>query len=169
MYAGHAALALYAKAKRPRVPIALLVPIAFGPDWIQLIADALGHYDRAISHSLVSVGIGATLAAAIYWITTRRSADAAAVWLTYVSHWPADFITGIKPTWPGGPMVGLLLYTHPVWDALLESVVVVLCWLAYRQSLAGPTRRRAVLLLIPLGLIGMQIGFEAILYGKVEG
>lgn len=169
MYAGHAALALLAKAKRPRVPIALLVPIAFAPDWIEWIADALGHHDRAISHSLVSVGIGASLTALIYWLTTRQRADAAIVWLTYVSHWPADFITGLKPTWPGGPMVGLLLYTHPVWDALLECALVVACWLAYRRTLAARTRRRAILLLIPLGLIGMQIAFEAVQYGRVEG
>jgi membrane-bound metal-dependent hydrolase YbcI (DUF457 family) len=169
VYAGHAALALLAKAKRPRVPIALLVPIAFAPDWIEWIADALGHHDRAISHSLVSVGIGASLTALIYWLTTRQRADAAIVWLTYVSHWPADFITGLKPTWPGGPMVGLLLYTHPVWDALLECALVVACWLAYRRTLAARTQRRAILLLIPLGLIGMQIAFEAVQYGRVEG
>jgi membrane-bound metal-dependent hydrolase YbcI (DUF457 family) len=164
VYAGHAALALFAKAKRPRVPIALLVPIAFGPDWIEWIAGALGHHNRAISHSLVSVGVGGCLAALFYWLTTRQLADAAVVGLTYVSHWPADFITGLKPTWPGGPMVGLLLYTHPVWDALLESVLVVACWLAYRRTLVTPTRRRAILLLIPLGLVGMQIAFEAAIH-----
>ena len=147
----------------------MLVPIAFAPDWIEWIADALGHHDRAISHSLVSVGIGASLTALIYWLTTRQRADAAIVWLTYVSHWPADFITGLKPTWPGGPMVGLLLYTHPVWDALLECALVVACWLAYRRTLAARTQRRAILLLIPLGLIGMQIAFEAVQYGRVEG
>jgi hypothetical protein len=169
VYAGHAALALLAKAKRPRVPIALLVPIAFAPDWIEWIADAFGHHDRAISHSLVSVGIGASLTALIYWLTTRQPADAAVVWLTYVSHWPADFITGLKPTWPGGPTVGLHLYAHPMWDALLECALVVACWLAYRRTLAAPTRRRAILLLIPLGLIAMQIAFEAVQYGRVEG
>ena len=169
MYAGHAAIATFVKGRRPRISIALLVPVAFAPDWIEWIADALGHHDRAISHSLVSVGIGASLTALIYWLTTRQRADASIVWLTYVSHWPADFITGLKPTWPGGPMVGLLLYTHPVWDALLECALVVACWLAYRRTLAARTRRRAILLLIPLGLIGMQIAFEAVQYGRVEG
>jgi hypothetical protein len=170
VYVGHAALALLADAKRPRIPIALLVPVAFAPDWVEWIADALGRHDRAISHSLVSVGIGATVVALIYWLTTREPADAALIWLTYTSHWPADFITGLKPTWSGGPMVGLLLYKHPVWDALLECVIVVVCWLVYRQSLVPPTRRRATLQLIPLGLIGMQIGFEAMQqYGRVGG
>ena len=44
MYAGHAGIALYAKSRAQRVPIALLVPVAFAPDWIQwtLIAFGLG-------------------------------------------------------------------------------------------------------------------------------
>jgi hypothetical protein len=81
----------------------------------------------------VSVGVGASLAALLYWLSTRATADAIAVWLTYASHWPADFITGLKPTWPGGPTVGLSLYNHPVWDAVLECAIVVLAWVAYRR------------------------------------
>jgi membrane-bound metal-dependent hydrolase YbcI (DUF457 family) len=161
VYAGHAALALLAKAKRPQIAIALLVPMAFAPDWVEWLADALGHHNREISHSIVSVGIGASVVALIYWLATRVAADAAVVWLVYASHWPADYITGLKPTWPGGPMVGLLLYTHPALDALLESALIVVCWLAYRRSLPPPSRRRPMLALIPLGLIAMQLGFEA--------
>lgn len=159
MFAGHAALALAAKATRPRVALALLVPVAFAPDVIEWIADALGHHNREISHSLVSVGIGATVVGLAYWLMTRGTVDAVVVWLTYVSHWPADYITGLKPTWPGGPMVGLLLYTRPALDVWVESGLVVVCWLAYRQSLPRRARRRAMLMLVPLGLIAMQIGF----------
>ena len=159
MFAGHAALALLAKAKRPRVAISLLVPVAFAPDLVELVGDALGHHNREISHSLVSVGIGATVVALVYWLVKRVAADAAVLWLTYVSHWPADYITGLKPTWPTGPMVGLLLYTRPVADACLESALVVVCWLAYRQSL--PTARRRVgLLVVPIALIAMQLAFD---------
>jgi membrane-bound metal-dependent hydrolase YbcI (DUF457 family) len=160
VYAGHAALALLAKAKRPRIAIALLVPIAFAPDLIEWIAAALGHHNREISHSIVSVGLGASVVALAYWLVTRVVADAAVVWLLYVSHWPADYITGLKPTWPGGPMVGLLLYTRPVLDALLESALVVVCWFVYRESLPAPARRRVMLALMPLGLIAMQLGFQ---------
>jgi hypothetical protein len=160
VFAGHAALALFGKANRPHVPLALLVVVAFAPDCIEVIADALGHHNREISHSLVSVGIGATTVALVYWVATRVAADAAVVWLTYLSHWPADYITGLKPTWPSGPMVGLLLYTRPVADACLESTLVVLCWLAYWRSLPA-RRRRPTLLLVPLGLIALQLIFDA--------
>src|SRR4051812_11176780 len=33
VYAGHAALAMFAKGVRPRISLALLVPVAFAPDW----------------------------------------------------------------------------------------------------------------------------------------
>jgi hypothetical protein len=159
VYAGHAALAALAKGRRPRIPIALLVPIAFAPDWIEWIADAFDYHDRVLSHSLVSVSIGATVAALVYWGVAREPGDAAVVWLTYVSHWAADFITGMKPTWPGGPEVGLMLYAHPLADVAVESVLVAICWLVYRASLPGPSRSPAILWLGPLGLIGMQLVF----------
>ena len=162
MYVGHAALATLAKGRRPRIPIALLVPVAFAPDWVEWIADAFGDHNRVLSHSLVSVGIGATVVALVYWLTSRSAVDAAVLWLTYASHWPADFITGMKPTWPGGPTVGLMLYDHALWDVIVESVLVVLCWLYYRRSIPLEARRRSVVFLIPLGMIGMQILFGAV-------
>jgi hypothetical protein len=162
VYAGHAAIATFVKGRRPRIPLALLVPIAFAPDWIEWIGDATGHHNRMLSHSLVSVGIGATLVALVYGGVTRHAGDALAVWLTYVSHWAADFITGTKPTWPGGPEVGLMLYAHPLGDASLECALIVVCWLVYRRALPAESRRRALVWIAPLGLIAMQLVFGAI-------
>ena len=161
MYAGHAALALFAKAKRPRVPLALLVPVAFAPDWIEWIFSAFGHRNQQISHSLISVGIGAPLVALIYGATQRDWSGALAVWLTYASHWAADFLTGRKPTWPNGPMVGLYLYTKPAVDATIEFAVIAVCWFVYRQSLPRESRQRMVGWLIPVGLVAMHIAFLA--------
>lgn len=141
MYAGHAAIALLVKGVRPRIPLAVLVPVAFAPDWVEYVLDALGQHDRALSHSLVSVGIGAIAVGLLYWLWRRMPGDAVAVALTYVSHWAADFITGIKPTWPGGPEVGLMLYRFPIADVVLESIVIALCSIAYLRSLPSDRRR----------------------------
>lgn len=162
MYVGHAAIAALLKGKRPRVPIALLVPLAFAPDWIDSFSHVVHRPNSVLSHSLVSVAIGATTCGLLYWLWSRNAGDALVVWLAYASHWPADLITGVKPTWPTGPTVGFGLYAHPGWDLLLESGLVVVCWLAYRRSLPVESRRRSIGLLIPLGLIGMQIVFEAL-------
>ena len=162
MYAGHAALALVAKSKRPTIALALLIPVAFAPDWLKVIVAFLGHPNRQLTHSLVSVGLGATLVALAYYASTRSSTDAAVLWLTYASHWPADYVTGIKPTWPGGPDVGLLMYGVQYADVTIESALVVVCWLIYRRSLPPESRRRAINYLIPMGLIGLQILFDAL-------
>jgi len=159
VYAGHAALALLAKAKRPRVPLAVLVPVAFAPDWIEWIFTAFGRRNQEISHSFVSIGIGATLVALIYGLSRRDRSGAFIVWLTYASHWPADFFTGLKPTWPGGPTVGLYLYKQPLADAAIEFAVIALCWLAYRQSIPAVARQRAIGWLMPLGLVAMHVAF----------
>ncbi len=169
MYAGHAGLALYAKTLRPRVPMAVLVPVAYAPDWIQwLLAAAGGPRNPSISHSLVSVILGATIVAGLYAVVSRSRADAAIVWLTYFSHWPADFVTGSKAIWPNGPEVGLNLYHYATTDVILESIVVVLCWLAYRRSLPPASRERLVGWAIPAGLIAFQIGFVLIQYPSIH-
>lgn len=152
---------MLAKSARPRIPMALLVPVAFAPDWIEWFFDPTGHRNREISHSLVSIGIGATIVAFSYLLATGDRISAGVVWLTYASHWPADFITGLKPTWPGGPMVGLFLYRHPIADTIVESLIVLACWLVYRASLPRASRNRAVGFLVPIGLIAMQIAFFA--------
>jgi len=124
VYVGHAALAALLKGKRPRVPIALLIPVAFAPDWIDSFSHLLHRPNNEISHSLVSVIVGATVCGLLYWLWSKNAVDGLVVWLAYASHWPADFITGVKPTWPNGPMVGLGLYENPGWDLLVESVLV---------------------------------------------
>lgn len=159
MYAGHAALAMLAKGKRPRIPIALLVPVAFAPDWLDLLSHAVHRPSPMLSHSVLSVAIGATAVALVYALWRRDIADAGVVWLTYASHWPADYLTGYKPTWPGGPWLGQMLYARPKADLVLESVLVLVCWLVYCRSLAPTTRRHPAAYLIPIGLIAMQMAF----------
>ena len=168
MYAGHAAIAMAVKGLCPRIPIAVLVPVAFAPDWVQWVVGLSGRQNRMYSHSLVSVGVLASVAALAYWPWSRQPRDAVFVWLTYVSHWPADFITGIKPTWPGGPEVGLGLYAHPLADIALESGVVALCWLVYRASLPRKSRRDRIGWLMPIGLMAMQVGFAVIQEPEVK-
>lgn len=159
MYAGHAALALLVKGRRPRIPLLLLVPVAFAPDWIDLLSHVVHRPSPMVSHSILSVAIGATALAVAYGLARRAVTDAAVVWLTYASHWPADYLTGYKPTWPGGPWLGQMLYARPTADLVVESVLVLICWLVYRRSLSPTARRHPASYLIPIGLIAMQLAF----------
>lgn len=49
-------------------------------------------------------------------------------------HLPADYLTGHKILVPGGEMVGLNFYNHPVWDFVIEVPLVVLGWFLSRRS-----------------------------------
>jgi hypothetical protein len=62
-------------------------------------------------------------------------------------------VTGLKPTWPGGPIIGLQLYAHPLGDLVVETAVLVIGWLVYRRSLPPESRshRLSWALLLLLG------------------
>lgn len=143
MRLGHIGFALLAKTARPRLSLALLIPVTYGPDLVEGAFDVIGNHNRILSHSLVSVGLIATVTALTVFLWRRSGADALAVWLVYVSHWPADYLTGLKPTWPGGPTVGLQLYDRPVIDWTMELALLAACWLVYRK-LSSPSDRMAL-------------------------
>ena len=143
MRLGHLAFPLLARTTRPRLSFALLIPVAYGPDIVEAAFKVVSRHNRELSHSLISVGLFATVLALAVLIKRRSRADALAVWLVYVSHWPADFITGHKPTWPGGPTVGLDLYDRPWIDATLELALLAASWIVYRK-LSPPSDRMAL-------------------------
>lgn len=133
MRVGHAGVALAAKRFCPRVPFWLLLGAAYGPDIIDVVLRVFSRENRELSHSLVAVGICATVVAAAYAILRRDVGGASVLWLTYALHWPADFITGSKPTWPGGPQVGLNLYDRPVLVWIVDFAVLGIGWWIYRS------------------------------------
>jgi len=162
MYAGHAAIATLVKGKRPQLSLALLVAAAYGPDWIDVLTHVVHHPNPDLSHSLVSVvfvSLVLTLSAASF---LGNAFDAFLVGATYASHWLVDCVTGLKPTWPGGPQVGWHLYDSPRRDFALESAIVVACWLVYRASLRRDVRNAIAAYLMPIGLIALQAGFALV-------
>jgi membrane-bound metal-dependent hydrolase YbcI (DUF457 family) len=159
MFTGHAGLALVAKRLSPRTPLPLLVAAAYGPDIVEIVGD-IDRRHIMLSHSLVSVVLASVLLAATYAMIARPGAAAAVtVGLTYLSHWPADVVTSVKPTWPGGPELGLHLYDHPVYDFALEAAIVTVCWLAYRPSVHVSGHRRVPAVAILAGLVAAQAGY----------
>jgi membrane-bound metal-dependent hydrolase YbcI (DUF457 family) len=92
------------------------------------------------SHSIPAIALLTLSASAVYLVATRDIIGAGFVAALVVSHVLGDYVTGLKPTWPGGPMIGLRLYRVPQWDFAVEGIVVLLGWLVYRASL--PRERR---------------------------
>lgn len=162
MYTGHAGLALFAKSRSRRLSLALLVAVAFAPDWIEWAMGAKrGAATRAtmLSHSIISVAAGATLAALLALAVRRSGREAFTLFALYVSHWLADFLTGRKPTWPHGPTVGLGLYDHPFVDFAMEAAICIACSVAYLRTLPEG-EGRVPRWTVPAVLVALQAAFN---------
>ena len=68
-----------------------------------------------LSHSIPSVAVFGVVLALLYYVAGRDWRSSALVGAVVVSHAVADYATGLKPTWPGGPYIGLQLYRRPRW------------------------------------------------------
>src|ERR1700675_2801822 len=143
MYIGHLGVALAGKGLRRTAPLWLLIVATQGCDWVQAVAcvAAPGGPSAMWSHSFAAVAALAAALSLVAYLLTGDRGIAALTGTVAVSHLLADYVTGVKPTWPGGPMIGLDLYAHPVGDLAFETVVLIVGWLFYRRSL--PPRARS--------------------------
>ncbi|MGH7668900.1 MAG: metal-dependent hydrolase [Gemmatimonadaceae bacterium] len=135
MITGHLGLALGARAVDPEAPVSWLVVAAMAPDIADFGLAAFGicNPDGEYTHSLVAVVATAlVLGAAAFWWSRRRRM-ALVIGALVVSHLLADYLTGTKALWIGGPVFGLNLYRWPLADLVLEAAVVTAGWWAGRR------------------------------------
>lgn len=143
MYAGHVGFGLGAYSLRKTLPLWLLLVAAQIPDWLDagycLANTSRGPYG-IYTHGFVPIGAAAVILALVAYAITRDVTGAVIVALVVASHWPLDYLTGIKPTWPGGPIMGMNLYARPLVDFVLESATILAGWLLYRRTLPRSVR-----------------------------
>ena len=142
MYVGHVGAALGAKRFDRRIGLGVLIIAAYAPDWVDAGLCLAGKSNpvEMLSHSVPAVALLALAAFAGYGIVTRDWRAGAVLSAVVVSHVLLDFITGHKPTWPGGPTIGLGLYSHPIADFLAEAIVLGTGASLYAGTLASRTR-----------------------------
>ena len=160
MYGGHIGIALAGKGIQWTIPLWVLLLATQLPDWTDAAACAAGISSPPsgmLSHSLAAVAVQGGSLAVVYYAAARDATAAALVGLVVVSHAIADYATGLKPTWPGGPWIGLQLYQQPAIDFVLEAIVIVVGWLVYRRSLPPDRRRSTPVMLMLFTLILLQL------------
>lgn len=162
MYVGHVGAALGAKRVVPSIALGTFVIAAYLPDWMDATLCVTGRYHDAqmYSHSVPAVLVLAVLAGATQF-KRQGIGPALAVAAVVISHVLLDYLTGIKPTWPGGPFIGLEIYRHPVVDVIVESALIIVGWLWYRQTLPRPARKLNDSSLMLLLLLLLQAGVDA--------
>ena len=162
MYIGHVGAALAAKRFRASIGLLVLLVATYVPDWVDGGLCVAGVYnpEGMLSHSIPAVLLFALVGFSLYAARTRDRTGALIIAGLIVSHMLLDWITGYKPTWPGGPMIGLRLYSHPVVDFVVEGLVIVAGALLYARTL--PARRRPWIdVAIMLGaLLLLQLGID---------
>lgn len=160
MYAGHVGFGLGAYSFRKTLPLWLVLIAAEIPDWLDAgycLADADRGPFGMHTHGLVPVAGAAIIAAVFTYALTRDMIGALIVALVVASHWGLDYFTGIKPTWPGGPIVGMNLYARPFVDFALETATILVGWLLYRRTLPESVRNHGWTYATLFALCALQI------------
>jgi membrane-bound metal-dependent hydrolase YbcI (DUF457 family) len=161
VYLGHVGIALGARGMRRDVSLLVLLVATYAPDWIDAGLCVGGAYDpRGMwSHSLPAVALLAGVVLTTFRVKRLDMVSALVVCAVVVSHMVLDWITGYKPTWPGGPMIGLRLYSQPAANLVLETVVILIGVSLYRRSLP----RRASPWIDLAAMAGLLIVMQAII------
>ncbi len=162
MYIGHVGAALAAKRVRASIGLFALLVATYVPDWVDsgLCLAGIDNPRGILSHSAPAVVLFSLAGFALYAFKTRDRTAALVVAGVILSHMPLDWVTGYKPTWPGGPMIGLGMYAYPALDFVVEGVLIVIGALLYGRTL--PSRQRAwVDVSVMLGaLLALQLGID---------
>jgi hypothetical protein len=162
MYIGHVGAALAAKRVRASVGLLVLLIATYAPDWIDTGMCVAGAFNPSemYSHSIPAVLVLALAAFALYGAITRDWTGAFLVAGVVLSHMLLDWITGYKPTWPGGPMFGLRLYDRPIADFIAEGLTILVGTVFYARMSPRRQWRWADFSLMLGALLIMQLTID---------
>lgn len=170
MIAGHLGVAMAARARWPRLSLFAIAVAALVPDLVDFATAALhicgekGLY----SHSLPAIAIEVVVLGGAMALWRRSPAAGAMVAAMIVLHLAADFITGEKLLWAGGPIIGLNLYDYPIADFVLEAVVTYTGWRMLRSSPARDVLAAAPMALVLLLVAQAALDVQAYVVGRVK-
>jgi hypothetical protein len=128
------------------------------PDWADAalcIGGIRSSTPGLYSHALMPVAILAAAAAAAFFVWRRDVAGGLVVAAVVLTHLLGDYVTGLKPTWEGGPVIGLNVYAVPALDFIFEAAVLTAGWWLYQRSFPAARRysRDVVVVLASLLLV----------------
>ena len=142
MFIGHHAVGFASKRFAPRTSLGLLMaaPLLLDLLWPIFLLLGIEHariesdnppflridlYDYPWSHSLLMTVVCSVLFGGGYWLATRYKPGGIVIGLGVLSHWVLDFIVHRPdlPLYPGGPKVGLGLWSSTGGTIAIESTL----------------------------------------------
>jgi len=165
MFVGHVGVAIGAFGIRTTVPLWLLILASQLPDWADAtfcLAGVRSDVPGILSHSIPAVIVLAAAAALAGYVISRDGAGSALLALVVASHYVGDYFTGIKPTWPGGAMIGWQLYRQPALDFILEGAVIIAGWTLYRRSFPDDRRSSREVIAVLVVLLMIQLAADIV-------
>jgi hypothetical protein len=172
MYAGHLGFALGASSVRRSIPLWLLLLAAELPDWMDVGVCSID-MDRGpfglYTHGIPIVTALALTLAVVYALAKQDWFGGFVVAVVVASHYGLDLLTGIKPTWAGGPIIGLGLYDRAAAELTLEVVTILLGWFFYRRTFPEEQRRAWPMYAILVALLAFQAVGALAFYLNVGG
>ena len=153
MFIGHFAVGFAAKRVAPRTSLGWLVAAPVLLDLLWPVFLLLG-WERVtiapgdtaftplrfdsypITHSLVTAIMWGAVAAVIYFATSRYGTGAVVIFCAVVSHWLLDVVTHRPdlPLYPGGPLVGLGLWSSVTGTVFVEAMLFTIGVAVYQHS-----------------------------------
>lgn len=166
MLTGHIAVAMGAHGLRRSMPLWALIIAAQLPDWTDAVLCTAGIRSQATgmySHSVAATVLLALAAGTMTMLAARDARSAALIAIVVGMHTAGDYVTGLKPTWPGGPTIGLDLYGRPALDFAFEAVVLLLGWIGWQLSFPDERRYSRRLVLVLIALLAIQAASDIVL------
>lgn len=165
MYVGHVGVAIGAHGLRPTIPLWILIVASQLPDWADAAVCLSGlraTVPGMFTHSIPAVALLGAAFAIAWYLVSRDATGMLVVFVVVATHALGDYFTGIKPTWPGGPLIGLQLYRQPMLDFVLEAAVILIGWLFYRRSFPPGKRSSRDVMLVLIVLILIQLAADIV-------
>lgn len=147
MIVGHVGVAAAARSGWRHTSLPWLLVACVAPDLVD-VALAAAHVCNPYglySHTVPAAALLAAVLGGAALLVTGSRVTALVAALMVLLHLPLDLVTGHKIFWPGGPMLGLDVYRHPLVDFLVEAPILLAGWWMLRRSRGAPWWATSVL------------------------
>jgi hypothetical protein len=137
---GHLGIAGATYSGRRDSSLVWLLGASMAPDIVDalfVVAKSCNPYGL-YSHTLPAVVLIAAVTGAMAYFVTDQRVTGVLASLLVLAHLPPDYVTGHKLFWPGGELLGLRLYEHPLADFALEGLIVLGGWWLVRSRRSAP-------------------------------